>query len=47
MIQDCLLALMSVSFIARQPFCACSNHRSAGLLWKSIFGGRRETVTLL
>src|SRR5712664_2841295 len=47
MTQDCLLALMSVSFIARQPFCACSNHRSAGLSWGNIFGGRRERVTLL
>src|SRR6266852_2888067 len=47
MTDACLLDLMSVSFIARQPFCACTHHRSAGLLWRNYFEGRCETVTLL
>src|SRR5260370_641949 len=41
-IHDCL---MSVSFIARLPFCACSHHRSARLFRKENFGSRCETVT--
>src|SRR5258708_26951480 len=46
MTDACLLDLMSVSFIARLPFCACAHHLSDGLLWRNYFGGRCETVTL-